>query len=57
MNKKLRDRRCGTCAFFSYWTGECTYCGRFEEVNMDGKPCEHWKLAPDYFPEDTDSMD
>ena len=57
MAKTLKKipRICGSCLFFSMWTGDCCKDFEWRDVGWDDKACKHWDLSPDYSLDTTDN--
>ena len=45
--KKI-PRICGSCLFFSMWTGDCCKDFEWRNVGFDDKACKHWEKSEDY---------
>ena len=41
--KAKKSRKCGTCLFWSMWTGTCCEGGDFKERAYDDKACGAWE--------------
>lgn len=52
MSGKVSKRVCGSCLYYSWWTGDCCQGGEFREVNPDRKACGAWDQSEeeDYDP-------
>ena len=49
MSRKVTQRRvCGSCLYYSWWTGDCCQGGEFREVHPDRKACGEYDRAEDY---------
>ena len=48
MSRKVAKRVCGSCLYYSWWTGDCCQGGEFREVNPDRKACGEYDRSEDY---------
>ena len=54
--KSVVPRKCGSCLYYSMWTGTCCRHFDFIEKQFEDKACKDWERSEDYdYNPDTDS--